>query len=107
MESILIPQRGGLSDVCTLLSHTLFSLEKRRAQTIIYKLAVRSLTCIALLNPKVTPQVSLAQYSLTNLLMMPDSLSIFEDVQLFLRKLNSQLCHPCEKNTEKYIKKEP
>lgn len=38
---------------------------------------------------------------------MSDSLSIFEDVQLFLRKLNLQLCHPCEKNTEKYVKKEP
>lgn len=93
--------------MCTLLSHTLFFLEKRRTQTIVYKLSVRSLTCIVLLNPKVIPQVSLAQYSLTNLLMMPDSLPIFEDVQLFLTKLNLQLCHPCEKNTEKYIKKEP
>lgn len=103
MESIYIPQRGGLSGVYTLLYHAFFSPEKREDSTHCLQVAVRSLACVVLLNQKVIPQVGLAQYSLINLLMMPDRLSIFEDVQLLVRKLNLQLCHPCEKNTEKYI----
>lgn len=90
--------------VCVLCYVMLyFPWKKGRTQTIVYKSAVRSLTCMVLLNLKVTPQMGLAQYSLTNLLIMPDRLSIFEDVQLLVRKLNLQLCHPCEKNTGKYI----
>lgn len=80
-----------------------FSPEKREDSTHCLQVAVRSLACVVLLNQKVIPQVGLAQYSLINLLMMPDRLSIFEDVQLLVRKLNLQLCHPCENNTEKYI----
>lgn len=80
-----------------------FPWKKGRTQTVVYKLAVRSFACMVMRNPKVTPQVGLAQYSLTNLLMMPDGLSVFEDVQLLARKLNLQLCHPCEKNTERYV----
>lgn len=104
MESIYIPQRGGLSGVYTLLYHAFFFPRKKGGLNPLFtKVAVRSLACVVLLNQKVIPQVGLAQYSLINLLMMPDRLSIFEDVQLLVRKLNLQLCHPCENNTEKYI----
>lgn len=74
-----------------------------RTQTIVHKLAVRSLICVVLLNPKVTPQVGLAQCFLNRFIMMHDRLSMSGDVQLLVRKLNVQRYHLYEKNTEKYI----
>lgn len=54
-----------------------FPWKKWRTQAIVYKLAVWLLACVVMLNPEITPQVNLAWYSLTNLLMKSESLTAF------------------------------
>lgn len=61
--------------ICYIMLY--FPWKKWRTWAIVYKLAVWLLACIVLLNPEITPQVNLAWYSLTNLLMMSESLPVF------------------------------
>lgn len=59
------------------MSRSVFAGKQWRTQAIVYELAVGRRVCVVLLNAEVTLQVGLAQYSLTNLLMLSDRLPLF------------------------------
>lgn len=82
----------GMARVMCMLCYVMLCFPRKKWETwaTVYELAVGLCVCVVLLNVEVTLQVGLAQYSLTNLLVLSDItlqyMPVFSDVQLFVIK---------------------